>query len=146
MNRLLIASFAAAALSGCTPTVNVRGNVVDEDVLAQIRPGFSSKQDVVQIMGSPSTVPSFESNTWIYIGETTEQVAFFEPEVLDRRIFKVTFGEDGLVKDTAFLNKDAGTEVEMVDRVTPTEGRQLTILQQLFGNIGRFPRAGAGGQ
>jgi hypothetical protein len=29
-------------------------------------------------------------------------------------------------------------EISPVARVTPTEGRDLTLLQQLFGNIGRF--------
>jgi len=29
-------------------------------------------------------------------------------------------------------------EVDLVARVTPTAGNELSIIQQLFGNVGRF--------
>ena len=37
-------------------------------------------------------------------------------------------------------------DIDPVGRITPTEGRDLTLLQQLFGNIGRFSSDALQGQ
>ena len=37
-------------------------------------------------------------------------------------------------------SKDDLREVGMVDRTTPTAGKDLSVLDQLIGNLGRFGR------
>ena len=31
-----------------------------------------------------------------------------------------------------------GKDVDMVTRITPTAGKELTVLEQIMGNVGRF--------
>lgn len=125
-------------LVACDTGVNVRGNMPDAELLATIRPGFDTREDVQRALGSPSTVSTFQDRTWYYIGQKTTQFAFYKPEVLERNVFVVNFDEGGFVADTKLYTLEDGQEVAMVDRETPTEGRELTVLQQIIGNIGRF--------
>ena len=129
---------SAIALAACGNTVQVRGNTPDPEDVAGIQPGVHSRQDIVDLLGSPSTVSTFEDRKWYYIGQKTQVVAFMKPEVLDRNVLVVTFDDTGVVEGTQHYDMADAQQVEPVERETPTEGRDLTFLQQLFGNIGRF--------
>lgn len=131
-------AFAATALSACGNTVQVRGNNPEPEDIAEIKPGLHSRQDIIDLLGSPSTISTFEDRKWYYIGQKTQEVAFMKPEVLDRQVLVITFDEAGLVEGTANYSMADAQDVDPVDRITPTEGKDLTLLQQLFGNIGKF--------
>jgi len=132
-----------AALSACAPIVNVRGQEPDPDALAAIEPGQTSRRDVQQALGSPSTEGVFRTNVWYYMSERTETVAFFEPELIERKIIAIVFDDREVVEDVFTYTENDRREVELVSRVTPTAGNELSLIQQLFGNVGRF--AGSGG-
>jgi outer membrane protein assembly factor BamE (lipoprotein component of BamABCDE complex) len=134
----LLAACATVGLSACGNNVQLRGNTPDPEDIAVIQPGVQSRQDIVDLLGSPSTVSTFQDRKWYYIGQKTEEIAFMKPEVIDRQVLVVTFDEGGLVEGTQIYGMDDAQDIEPVDRETPTEGRDLTLLQQLFGNIGQF--------
>ncbi|MEP4380188.1 MAG: outer membrane protein assembly factor BamE [Alphaproteobacteria bacterium] len=133
-----------AALSACAPIVNVRGQEPDPDALAAIEPGETSRRDVQQTLGSPSTEGVFRTNIWYYMSERTETVAFFAPELLERKIVAIVFNDRDVVEDVFTYTENDRREVELVSRVTPTAGNELSLIQQLFGNIGRFAGTGGG--
>ena len=135
-------SMACVGLAACGSPVQVRGNIPDAEDVAGIEPGVHSRQDVVELLGSPSTVSTFQDRKWYYIGQKTQEFAFLKPEVVDRKVLVITFSEAGYVDQTASYNLEDSKQVEPIDRVTPTEGRDLTLLQQLFGNLGRFGGTG----
>ncbi len=135
----LAAGTAMLLLAACSSEVVVRGNLPDPDAMATVQVGSSSRQQVAEALGSPSTVSSFQDRTWYYIGQKQTQLAFMDPEVLERSIFVVSFDDAGIVKDTAHYTLKDGVIIDPVSRKTPTEGRELTVLQQLFGNLGKFP-------
>jgi len=136
---LLAAGLLAGGLGACERALQVHGNMPDPEVIAEIQPGVDDRNGVTDKLGSPSTVSTFLDNKWYYIGQKTEQFAFLAPDVLERSILVVSFDDDGVVNDTVLYTLEDGQIVEAVERETPTEGRELTIMQQLFGNIGRFP-------
>lgn len=137
----------ALAVTACDPPVKVRGHLPDPEAMAKIKPGEQGRSDVVNILGSPSTASSFRDRTWYYIGSKEEQIAFFKPDVLKRNVFAITFNEGDTVQSTRLYTLADGQTIDPVDRITPTPGRDLTVLQQLLGNLGRFnsPQGGAGG-
>jgi outer membrane protein assembly factor BamE (lipoprotein component of BamABCDE complex) len=139
---LLLAGALALPLAACAERVDVRGNLPDIEDVAQIQPGVSTREDVVRLLGTPSTLSTFQDRTWYYIGQRQEQTAFFRPDVTDRSVLIVTFGPRGLVEETRLNTIEDAQEVDLVARETPTEGKELTILQQFFGNLGRFPGVG----
>jgi outer membrane protein assembly factor BamE (lipoprotein component of BamABCDE complex) len=130
---------AAALLAACQNDVRVHGNLPDPEVIAEIQPGLDGREDVAQLLGTPSTVSAFQDDIWYYIGQKSEQFAFFKRDVLERKVLVISFDQTGTVDTARTLTLADSREIDPVDRETPTEGRDLTLLQQLFGNIGRFP-------
>jgi outer membrane protein assembly factor BamE (lipoprotein component of BamABCDE complex) len=126
------------ALAACTGRVDTRGNLADPEVVSQITPGESTRGTVEDLLGSPTTVATFNDSTWYYIGRKTERFAFFEAEVLEQQVVAIHFDQAGTVDDVKVYGPDDAREIELVDRTTPTAGKELTVLQQLFGNLGRF--------
>ena len=127
-----------SALSACAPVINTRGQQPDPDVLAKIEPGSTSQRDVERALGTPSTQGVFRENVWYYMSERTERTAFFAPELLERKIIAVVFDKVGVVKDIMTYTENDKQEIALVARITPTAGNEMSIIQQLFGNIGRF--------
>ena len=151
----LVLAAASLLVTGCTEAVQVRGNLPDPEVVGEIEPGRHSREDVFQMIGSPSTLSalsamsSYQDRKWYYIGQKTSQYAFFKPEVLERSVLLVTFDERGLVDETQLYTLEDGQVIKPVSRITETEGEEISILQELLGNLGRFsgdqaPRTGSG--
>src|SRR3546814_6592966 len=92
--------------------------------VAGSQPGSHIRQDIIDLLGSPSTVSTFEDRKWYYIGQKTQQVAFMKPEVLDRNVLVITFDETGLVEGTQHYDMADAQNVDPVGRETPTEGRR----------------------
>ena len=133
-----LALAASLLVTGCTKAVQVRGNMPDPELVGEIEPGRHSRRDVAQMIGSPSTVSSFQDRKWYYIGQKTSQYAFYKPEVLERSVFVVTFDEQGRVDETLLYTLEDGQEIKPVSRITETQGEEGSILQELLGNLGRF--------
>lgn len=142
VRRLVRAGLALgllAAVSACVePRIDQRGNRPDEEQVVQINPGVDDKYRVAELIGTPSAISTFDDRTWYYISKRTETTAFFEPEVKDQQVLAINFTEDGIVDSMRVYGQEDGRTIAYVDRVTPTEGHSLTIIQQLFGNVGRF--------
>ncbi len=133
------ALFAAALVSAsaCTPTQATRGNIVEDYRMAEVVPGVSTRTNVLQSLGSPTTQAPFDENVWYYIGQKTEKRGIFDPKVVDKKVVVVAFNQDGIV-DTIEEIKADQIDVPTVRRKTPTSGNEITVLQQLIGNVGRF--------
>lgn len=126
------------AATGCSPTVATRGNLTDPERVAELQPGQSRRDDVAAVLGTPTSVGTFDPNTWYYIGQKTEKVAFFRPEVTERRVLIVRFDDKGTLREVKKLDETNAQDIEMVDRTTPSAGREMTFLEQMLGNVGRF--------
>ncbi|EWY39272.1 membrane protein [Skermanella stibiiresistens SB22] len=131
-------------VAACSPTIDTRGNLAEKARLDQIQPGVSTRDDVAVTLGTPSTVGTFDPNTWYYIGSRTEKTAFFRPEVVERKIVVVKFNEDGTVATLNEMDHNAGQQVELVERTTPTAGRDMNFIEQMLGNVGRFSGGNTG--
>jgi len=139
---IAVVCVAALTTAACATRIDTRGNLPDPERLAEIKPGEQSKDDVVDILGSPSSVTPFGSNTWYYISNRTETFAFFAPEVIDRHIVMVKFGTDGKVTGVDTIGLEAARKIQPVERTTPTHGTAITAIEQLIGNLGRFKKKG----
>ena len=124
--------------ASCSPIVENRGYVFDEKLLDQIKVNETISNDVMDILGSPSTTSAIDASTWYYIYSKAETVAFYHPTVTDRRVLAVSFDDDDKVNNLKYYGLEEGKIISYVDRTTPTRGRELTVLQQLFGNLGRL--------
>ncbi len=129
---------ATAALCACAPVVDSRGNAPDPDKLAEIKPGVHTRAQVAGLLGSPSIKATFSDDTWYYVNKQTAKFAFFQPTVRERQVIAIHFDESGVVKEIRRYNKEHGREITPVARTTPAPGEKLGLIEQLFGNLGRF--------
>src|SRR5919109_141672 len=128
----------AVGVAACSARIDQRGNKPDEDQVVQINPGVDDKNRVAELIGTPSTISTFDDRTWYYISKRTETTAFFDPDVTDQEILAISFDENGIVQNMKVYGQEDGRQIAYVDRTTPTEGNELTLIQQLLGNLGRF--------
>lgn len=135
---VILLGAAAGAGAGCSVPVDTRGALPEDKLVQQVRPGLHRREDVQALLGSPSTMATFSDNKWYYIGKKTKRLAFFKPEVVEQQVLVVTFDDQGTVKDIQRYDKGDARSVSMVGRETPTSGHEMTILQQLLGNIGKY--------
>lgn len=139
-------ALTALPLAACTPTIANRGTLIENDKLAEVKVGESSREDVINLIGSPTQVATFDENTWYYFGRTTSQVAFFNPEVIKQEAVEIHFSEDGKVSELKKLDPADAQEISPISRRTPTYGHVTTFWEQLFGNLGRPMGVGNGGK
>jgi outer membrane protein assembly factor BamE (lipoprotein component of BamABCDE complex) len=143
----LAAVLAAFTVASCGPPNDLRGNNPDKKLLAAIKPGVTDKASVTKLLGSPSSVATFDANTWYYISQETQNVAFFKPRLKDEKVVSISFDRKGIVDKVAYLGLTDHQDVQPDPDHTPAPGREFTLLEQLIGNFGRFsaPDSGAGG-
>ncbi len=139
---ILIITIAALALGACSSRKFVRGYMADEEVIGSIKPQVDTHDSVQQMMGSPSSVATFDNNNWYYYSKKSESLAFFKEDITELNIIAVRFDTDGYVTAIDRYSIDNLNNVDPVGQTTRTHGRELSFIQELFGNIGRF---GAGG-
>ncbi len=108
----------------------------------QIIEGQSGPEDVRALLGSPSTVSTYGHTTWYYINERKETLAFYAAEVADQNVVAIHFDENDRVREIEHYNKSQSKPVEFVTKETPTEGHEMTIMEQMLGNFGRFNAPG----
>lgn len=136
--RVLIAVAAAAALAGCEETYTNHGFAPQVADLETVSAGGDTRGSVLRKLGQPSAISSFDNNFWIYEASRVEKYAFYAPKVIERTVVAVNFDDQGLVSNVARYGVEDGQIVNLTTRRTPTYGRELTVIQQIFGNLGRF--------
>ena len=140
-STLLAACFVLPALVGCTPSIQTHGHSLEEEQIARIKPGSTSRQEVLQLLGSPSALSTFDDNAWYYISQRTEKTSFYQEGVVAQDVLTIAFDDQDRVANIDRHGLDQVASINPVDRVTPTAGSSPSVLQQLIGNIGRFSSA-----
>lgn len=136
---LIIAASLAVAAGACAPVVATQGFQAVDVKPQDIEAGVDTRETVLSKLGTPSTTSTFESESvWYYLTQTTQRYTYNKPQVSQRTVTEITFNDaDGKVATIRNLGLEDGRQLAMERRETPTRGRQLTILEQLLGNVGR---------
>ena len=134
----LLIPAAAASLSACAPVTSYSGFQAIESDPKDVKVGTDTKSTVRGRLGSPSATGAFDQNTWFYMNQLKSRVAFKKPEVIARNVTAISFNKDsGLVERVNSYTLKDGKVIAFNGRETPTRGRELTVLEQILGNVGR---------
>jgi outer membrane protein assembly factor BamE (lipoprotein component of BamABCDE complex) len=144
-SRLLIAAGVLLLASACMPVSRNHGFVVSKETPGDVESGVDTKTTVLSKYGNPSTTGVFEKNKWYYMSELREQLGYMRPHTKTRTVTAIAFNPDGVVDGVSIYTIEDGRIVNMIGRKTPTRGRELSILQQLLGGVGRLPPGTIGG-
>lgn len=144
--RLLPILAAAALISGCSAVRAHKGAVVDPQLASAIQPGIDNKESVAKTLGRPSFTGQFTPNDWYYVSRDTTQFSFGNPKVSKQTVYLVRFDQAGNVSSVGQLGKEWIFAVSPNSRKTPTLGRERSIFDELFGNIGTVGSVSSGPQ
>jgi len=147
-NRLLLIPAALIMASACSPSRDYHGYIADEVRPQEIESGSDTRSTVLAKLGSPSTTGMFATGepitvdfnddpTWIYISYVKSRFAYLKPKVSSRSVTRISFDEDDVVSNVEVLSLADGQEINYASRETPTRGRELGLLEQIFGTVGR---------
>ena len=129
---LAAALVLALPLSGCFSETYHKGYVIPEGALEQIPIGASQEQ-VLILMGTPSTVATVSGEVFYYISQRAERaVAFLPQNVVDQRVVAVYFDKNRRVERVANYGIEDGKIFDYVSRTTPTSGQELSYLSYVF--------------
>lgn len=146
LRRLALAGLCAATIAGCAASRDFHGYVPDQALPTDVQPTVDTRTTVLARLGTPSTTSAFDDKLWVYMSSTRELLTFYYPKVVQREIVAIKFDDDDVVSDVLVYDVNDGRTVAFNSRVTPTRGRELGILEQLFGTIGSLRNQLPGGQ
>lgn len=136
---LASAMLATLALGGCLMSdqgPGTRGFVLDDKALDQIRPGSSAEQ-VVLVLGTPSTTSTVGSGVYYYISQKVSQpVLFMNEKITDQRVVAVYLGKNNKVERVANYGLKDGVVFDFISRTTPTGGADGSFITSLFRRLG----------
>jgi outer membrane protein assembly factor BamE (lipoprotein component of BamABCDE complex) len=132
---LAAAIAAAMSLSGCGSETFQRGYVLPEGALEQIPLGASQEQ-VLLVLGTPSTVATVSGEAFYYISQKAErEIAFMRTKVTDQRVIAVYFDRGRKVQRLAEYGMKDGKIFDFVSRTTPTSGNDLSLVSTFLHNL-----------
>lgn len=121
-----------AALGGCAGEQFQKGYILPDGALEQIPIGASQDQ-VLIVLGTPSTVATLDGEVFYYISQRTSRpVAFMNQRVIDQRVIAVYFDKNRQVRRLANYGLKDGKIFDFVSRTTPTSGQEMSYLTPLF--------------
>jgi outer membrane protein assembly factor BamE (lipoprotein component of BamABCDE complex) len=128
-----IAGALALALGACGAITQTyqRGYILPDGALEQIPLG-SSQEQVLVVLGTPSTVATVSGEVFYYISQKTEQTSFMPAEETNRRIVAVYFDRNRKVQRLADYGMKDGKIFDYVAQKTPSGGEELSYLSYLF--------------
>ena len=134
--RPIAAAFAfGLMLAGCAGGFGEtfqRGYVLADGALEQIPVG-SSQEQVLIVLGTPSTVATVSGEVFYYISQRTERSVSFMPEkVVDQRVIAVYFDKTRKVERLANYGLKDGRVFDYISRTTPSGGEELSYLTYVF--------------
>jgi len=119
-------------LAGCFSETYQKGYIVPEGALEQIPIGASQEQ-VLILLGTPSTVATVSGEAFYYISQRAERpVAFMMQETVDQRVIAVYFDKNRRVERLANYGIKDGKIFDYISRTTPSGGQEQSMLGFMF--------------
>ncbi len=136
MHRSLLVPTSFLFFTACTHTIDNRGYDFEIVDTSRVQIG-QTKEQVLNVLGSPSTLSTFKDNAWYYVSKKTATKSFFTPEMLDQKLVIIHFNND-VVSNIEKKDKTQAVIVEPSKNQTQTSGYESGVLREVFGNFGKF--------
>jgi len=137
--NLFFLGLLLCAVSACSSDVFLvhNGNMPAPEKIAKLEKG-QTKQTVAELLGSPSSIASFDDNTWIYMSSTVRKFAFLDPKVLQRNILTIEFDNKGKVRNFAEIDESQGRKVGIDQDETEIQTQDVGFFKKYFGGVGAY--------
>ncbi len=136
-----VAGPVALTLAGCAESYQ-HGYVAPDNALEQVQVG-QSREQVLLVLGSPSTTATVGGEAFYYISQKTQRsVAFLNQSVVEQKILVVYFDDKGRVREIGNYGLQDGKVFDFIGRKTKTTGSDYGLLSQMLKATPSNPLAG----
>ncbi|MBH71658.1 MAG: hypothetical protein CMI97_04220 [Pelagibacteraceae bacterium] len=128
-------------LSSCgLKVVENHGQVYEKNIdFEELIIGKSTKNEVVELLGSPSTTSIFDNEqSWIYISSEFKKLVFLDGENTDQKILILSFNEETL-KNKEILSKNDIKNIDYEETITDSRGKKISWIKRFFTNLNPNP-------
>ena len=131
LRTAVAAAVVCAALGACTGEQFQKGYILPPGALEQIPIGASQDQ-VLIVMGTPSTVATLDGEVFYYISQRAERpIMFMNQKVVDQRVIAIYFDKNRQVRRLANYGLKDGKIFDFVSRTTPSGGDELNLIRYM---------------
>lgn len=95
----------------------------------------TNKNDIIDLIGSPSTKSDFNKNKWFYIERRKTNQSLFklgQKKIEKNNILMVEFNNRGILTNKKIFNMDDMNEIKYVKSLTHKEFKQNNFLYNIF--------------
>jgi outer membrane protein assembly factor BamE (lipoprotein component of BamABCDE complex) len=139
--RVVALAAAVAVVAGCVAKDRFHGYVPEPEALAAVSIGSDTRESVTATLGRPSSAGIESGNSFYYVSSTFRHYGASAPEEPDRQSVAIDFDANGIVRNIESFGLEDGQVVVLSRRVTDSGLRDITLLSQLIGAVGRFNAA-----
>ncbi|WP_237236531.1 outer membrane protein assembly factor BamE [Sphingobium sp. RAC03] len=146
--RILLAIGLGALVlgaSGCTRVRTHQGYQVDKLLVDSVQPGIDNRASVEGTLGRPTFTSQFGEQEWYYISRSMRALAFSNPKPVEQTVLRVRFDAAGNVAAVDRMGLEQVANISPSGDKTPTLGRNRSLFDEIFGNIGAVGAGGMGG-
>lgn len=110
-----------------------------------IKAGTHTKDDVARLLGTPTSITLFEKESWLYIESEEQNRLFLPQQEIDREVIQITFKKNDVVERVKKWTLEDGKDIAFDSEATPVVGKDLSVIDEIVGNFGKFPANNRGG-
>jgi len=98
----------------------------------------SNQNDIIKLLGQPSTKSNFDENLWIYIEKSsgsTKLMGFGKKELLTNNVLILEINNKGMLKNKILFNKNNMTDLSFVKETTEMTLTQRSFIYTFFSSL-----------
>ena len=98
----------------------------------------TNKNDIINIIGPPSSISNFDNNKWFYIQRIKTNQSLFKlgiKKIEKNNILVVKFNNRGILNDKKILNINDMNDIKFSKDITEKEFKQNDMLFKIFSSI-----------
>ena len=127
-------------VSNCSfkPVVKHHGVPFLEKKQAKLIVNKSNKNDIMSILGSPSTKSKFDNDIWIYIERKQTQSELKnlgKMKIFKNDVLVLEIDNYGILKKKDFFNKDDMEKIKIVEVTTESEFKKNTFVYDFMSSM-----------
>ena len=98
----------------------------------------TNKNDIIKIIGPPSSISNFDENRWFYMQSKKENQSLIKlgiKKIKKNNILVVKFNNKGILENKKILDLDDMNQVKYVKDITEKEYKQNNTLYKIFSSL-----------
>ena len=140
MLKILYIIFISLIVSNCSikPVVKHHGVPYLENKQSKLLINKSNKNDIIKLLGNPSTTSKFDNDVWIYIERKQTQSALKnlgKMKIYENNVLVLEMDNYGILKKKEFYNKDDMNKLKIAEATTEAGFKRKSFIYDFMSSM-----------